>query len=277
MTLAELNTMDCGSFTAAVGWIYEHSPWIAEQASSRAPFASVAALHEAMLDVVAAAPADRKLALLQAHPELAAATSTPESTAEQRAAGLTHLSGEPAARLEARNAVYRARFGFPFIIAVRGTRDVGAILHALEARLANTRQQEIAEALHQVGQIAGFRLHDLIAEGRVTTHVLDTASGKPAAGLAFTLDRMDDAGRVALGRITTNADGRCDAPLLGPADMAQGEYEVVFNVADWWQANGLDPGFYDRIPIRFRITDEGAHYHVPLILAPYGYATYRGS
>ena len=114
--------------------------------------------------------------------------------------------------------------------------------------------------------------------GRLTTHVLDAATGRPGAGLGIVLARLEDGRRVELGRRRTNADGRCDAPLLQGAELRAGLYELLFEVAAW---RGTDPdlasGFYDEIPIRFRVTDPDAHHHVPLILSPFGYATYRGS
>ncbi len=107
--------------------------------------------------------------------------------------------------------------------------------------------------------------------GRITTHVLDTASGRPAAGMAVTLFRPP--GGEVIGQWRTNADGRCDRPLLEGDALVAGEYEVVFDVAGWRDG----PGFYDTVPIRFRVSDPAAHHHVPLILSPFGYATYRGS
>jgi 5-hydroxyisourate hydrolase len=114
--------------------------------------------------------------------------------------------------------------------------------------------------------------------GRLTVHVLDTARGRPAAGLRLDLFRLDRAARQHLGTWRTNTDGRCDGPLLEGAALEAGSYAIVFDVAGWRAALGEpEPGFYDEVPIRFRITDPAAHYHVPLILAPYGYSTYRGS
>ena len=115
--------------------------------------------------------------------------------------------------------------------------------------------------------------------GRLTTHVLDTAAGRPAAGLPLDLFRLEGGGtRRHLGAFRTNADGRCDAPLLAGADLAAGDYEIVFGVGAWRAAQAAGAaGFYEEVPIRFRIADPAAHYHVPLILAPFGYATYRGS
>ena len=116
--------------------------------------------------------------------------------------------------------------------------------------------------------------------GRVTTHVLDTASGRPAAGLRLRLDRLEGAERIVVAEAVTNADGRCDAPLLeGPA-LVRGTYELLFHVGVYFDSQGLDlptPKFLDEVPIRFGIADAEAHYHVPLLLSPFGFSTYRGS
>jgi len=114
--------------------------------------------------------------------------------------------------------------------------------------------------------------------GRLTTHVLDTASGKPAANLRVDLLRLDGEQFSALRSTRTNADGRCDAPLLAGAEMRAGTYELRFHVGAYLggQSDGAVP-FLDVVPIRFGIGDEAAHYHVPLLVAPYAYSTYRGS
>ncbi len=113
--------------------------------------------------------------------------------------------------------------------------------------------------------------------GRLTVHALDTALGQPAAGLPLSLYRIDAAGtRSLIGTWRTNADGRCDAPLLAGPAVLPGIHEVVFDVAAW-RGSGGDPGFYDLIPIRFRVVDPTSHYHIPLLVSPYGYTTYRGS
>jgi 5-hydroxyisourate hydrolase len=115
--------------------------------------------------------------------------------------------------------------------------------------------------------------------GRLTTHVLDTASGKPAAGLSIALYRIDGGTRRHLKTVLTNADGRCDAPLLEGAAFATGEYELVFKAGDYLRAQGTalpEPAFLDTVPIRFGMAEQ-THYHVPLLVSPYGYSTYRGS
>lgn len=115
--------------------------------------------------------------------------------------------------------------------------------------------------------------------GYLTTHVLDTARGCPAEGIEIALYRLAGDGREELATAVTNADGRTDAPIL-PADrFEEGSYELVFYCGDYLRATGQtqdDPLFLDAVPIRFGM-NEAAHYHVPLLLSPYGYSTYRGS
>jgi 5-hydroxyisourate hydrolase len=116
--------------------------------------------------------------------------------------------------------------------------------------------------------------------GRLTTHVLDTAHGLPAAGMRFTLNRVAGSQRTPLLSGTTNADGRCDGPLLEGAALLPGTYELVFAAADYFRARGIElpePPFLDRITLAFGIADAGGHYHVPLLVSPWSYSTYRGS
>ncbi len=115
--------------------------------------------------------------------------------------------------------------------------------------------------------------------GRLTTHVLDTALGRPGEGLGIELYLLDPE-RVRVASAVTNADGRCDAPLLADGAFETGRYELVFRAGDYFTAMGLDaaePRFLDEVVIRFGISEPGQHYHVPLLLSPYGYTTYRGS
>ncbi|MGE7367947.1 hydroxyisourate hydrolase [Neorhizobium sp. NPDC001467] len=115
----------------------------------------------------------------------------------------------------------------------------------------------------------------------LTTHVLDTARGAPAEGLAITLYRLDGEIREKVTEVVTNGDGRIDGgPILSGDAFVAGTYELVFYAGDYLRRHGVmlaDPAFLDVIPIRFGISDSAAHYHVPLLLSPYGYSTYRGS
>jgi N-carbamoyl-L-amino-acid hydrolase len=170
-TLSNLNTLDDAAFVAALNGIYEHSPWIAERAAARRPFATLAALKLALQDVVNEATMDERLALLRAHPELAgkaaiAGELTQESTSEQAASGLNLCSADEYARLQELNSDYNDRFGFPFILAVKGPTGRGltrtSIIETFARRLKNAPADELAEALRQVHRIAEIRLNVLL-------------------------------------------------------------------------------------------------------------------
>jgi 5-hydroxyisourate hydrolase len=117
--------------------------------------------------------------------------------------------------------------------------------------------------------------------GYLTTHVLDTAGGCPGAGIQITLYRITAGGAlVQLCSAVTNADGRIDGPILKAEDFGPGTYQLDFAAGDYFRARGVklgDPAFLDVVPVRFGIADADAHYHVPLLISPYGYSTYRGS
>ena len=165
-TLSGLSTASRDEFVRALGGVFEHTPWIAERAYAARPFASVEALHRTMLTALATAPDDAKLALICAHPELAgkeaaAGTMTADSVGEQASAGLDRCTPEELSRLRAGNAAYREKFGFPFVIAVKG-RSREEILAALTARIGNTRDTEFARCIEEIGKIARLRLDALL-------------------------------------------------------------------------------------------------------------------
>jgi len=167
-TLAALNAMPADDFVAALGGVFEHSPWIAEGAAAGRPFSSIGVLHDAMCAVVRQAGPERQLQLIRAHPDLAgkaarAGALTDASSGEQRGAGLDRLTDAEYRRFEQLNTAYKARFGFPFVIAVKGL-DKHDILAAFEQRLQHDREQERATALDQIARIARFRLDALVVE-----------------------------------------------------------------------------------------------------------------
>ena len=286
--LDAVNALDQAAFVPAFGGIYEHSPWVAERAFAARPFAGVTALAAAMAVVVASSSEAEQLALLRAHPDLAgraaiAGQLTAASTAEQARAGLDKLSAVEMERFQKANAAYQARFGFPFIIAVRHW-GKAHVLAAYDHRLNNARDQELRAALAEVDKIAFMRLLDQVQPaptGRLSTHVLDTARGRPAGGVPVALFRIEATGeRREIRHARTNDDGRLDAPALAGAEMEAGRYELVFEVGEYFLAQGLAttaPAFLDRVPLAFAIANPEAHYHVPLLLSPWSYATYRGS
>ena len=150
-------------FTARFGHLFEHSPWVAERAAENAPFADADSLHAALMAVVAQASEAEQLALIRAHPELAAKSVelTEASEGEQKGAGLKALSAEEFARFGRLNAAYGAKFGFPFIICVR-MHDKTGIFSAFEQRLGHDAAEERARALREIGFITRLRLNDLL-------------------------------------------------------------------------------------------------------------------
>jgi len=165
-SIAALNAADRAAFVAATGFAFEHSPWVAERAWDRRPFADMGALHAVMVEVVARAPEERQVALIAAHPDLAGRVAregrlTAASRGEQSAAGLDRLTADDVARFDRANAAYRERFGFPFVICAR-EHDGASILAALERRTRNDRPREIATALDEIAKIARLRLEDAV-------------------------------------------------------------------------------------------------------------------
>jgi 2-oxo-4-hydroxy-4-carboxy-5-ureidoimidazoline decarboxylase len=163
--LSQLNSMDAAQFVQVLGGIYEHSPWVAEQAATQRPFASAEALATAMRNAVDTAGIEPQLNLVRAHPELAGKAAvrgelTAESTREQSGAGLNLCTPEEFARLQALNTQYNEKFGFPFILAVRG---YDRIIDNFSKRVENDRDTELRTSLEQIHRIAGFRLADLIS------------------------------------------------------------------------------------------------------------------
>jgi 2-oxo-4-hydroxy-4-carboxy-5-ureidoimidazoline decarboxylase len=165
-TLAQLNSLDRAAFTAALGHLFEHSPWVAEAAWPQRPFRDAAHLHAALCAAMRAAPREQQLALIRAHPDLAGRLAqqkklTAESTFEQASAGLNQLTADELAAFQKNNTAYIARFGFPFIICARLT-NKSAILTAMQMRLTNAPDTEFATALGEIEKIAQLRLNDLL-------------------------------------------------------------------------------------------------------------------
>lgn len=291
LSLDALNAMPAFSFVAALGEAFEHAPWVAEVAAEGRPYPTVAALHEAMMRAVRTAPPDRLKAFIGGHPELGSrvkrADWTGHSQAEQGSLGLHRLSAEEFDRFSALNAAYRQKFGFPFIICVRRhTRD--SLLRQFERRVGNDPAAEQSAALNEIGLITRLRVVGMLegpgkpnTVGRLSTHVLDTLSGRPAPGVKISLHEIGASARGLLKETVTNADGRTDAPLIGGEPLRIGTYELSFHVGDYFAKTAgtlaADPPFLDVVPIRFAIAEPEGHYHVPLLVTPWSYTTYRGS
>ncbi|MGB9107706.1 MAG: 2-oxo-4-hydroxy-4-carboxy-5-ureidoimidazoline decarboxylase, partial [Telluria sp.] len=223
-TLDHLNSCDTAAFVDTLRGIYEHSPWIPERAAAQRPFATVAALKLALQDAVTQAGEDEQLSLLRAHPELAgkaaiAGELTAESTGEQSASGLDRCSPDEFALLHRLNAAYNDKFGFPFILAVKGPTGKGltrqAIVATFERRLKHRRQDELREALRQVHRIAEIRLNALLG-----------------IALAFGPAIMDRAEEI--GAISDDEQG------LTCAYMTPGHRRTAATLMEWMRAAGMD-------------------------------------
>jgi 2-oxo-4-hydroxy-4-carboxy-5-ureidoimidazoline decarboxylase len=292
VTLDTLNALDKTKFVAALGDVFEHSPWVAEAAYAARPFASLAALNAAMQDAVRSAGNDKQLVLIKAHPDLAgkaarAGALTADSTAEQASVGLDRLPDGEYEKFHRLNDAYKAKFRIPFIVCVR-RHSKDSILREFERRLAHEQADEHATALGEIFRIVALRLDQRVdapdklkVHGRLSTHVLDNLAGKPAHGMALELHEVTAAGATALlARGITNQDGRTDAPLIGGRPVPVGTYELRFAVGDYYARAGVqqaDPPFLGVVPLRFSVAEPEGHYHVPLLCTPWSYSTYRGS
>jgi 2-oxo-4-hydroxy-4-carboxy-5-ureidoimidazoline decarboxylase len=291
VSLDALNGATEADFVAALGDIFEHAPWVASGAAARRPFATLDALYQAMTQAVRDAAADRQFELIAGHPDLAgkagrAGELTAASRAEQSSAGLDGLTDRQYDAFRRLNAAYRAKFAMPFIACVRRhTRE--SVLAQFEQRLNNAPAQERDAALKEIFRIAALRLDERVSapdrlkvHGRLSTHVLDTRAGRPGQGIPVELAEIGADERRIVARAVTNADGRTDRPLIEGRPLPIGRYELSFQVAAYFaaqQARLAEPAFLDTIPIRFAIAEPEGHYHVPLLVTPWSYTTYRGS
>jgi 2-oxo-4-hydroxy-4-carboxy-5-ureidoimidazoline decarboxylase len=292
VALGSLDAADEAAFVAALGEVYEHAPWVAQAVWHQRPFATLAALHEAMMAAVRAAPAEQRLTLIKGHPDLAgkaarAGAMTADSQAEQASAGLERLSEAEFAQFHRLNGAYREKFGIPFIICAR-RHGKDSILQQFERRLQNDTAEEAETALAEIFRIAALRLDQrleaadrLKVHGRLSTHVLDTHSGRPAAAVCVELLELSANGEQrVMARAATNRDGRTDAPLMAGQPLPIGRYELRFHVGEYFArlaARMDDPPFLDVVPVRFAVAEPEGDYHVPLLVTPWSYSTYRGS
>ena len=292
VSLAELNAVDKAGFVAALGDIYEAAPWVAQAVCDRRPFPTMQALHEAMTAAVSAAPADAQTALVNGHPDLAGKAAreggmSAHSTAEQASAGLDRLSQQEFDEFQRLNAAYRKKFAMPFILCIR-RHGKDSLLQQFDRRLKNTLEEEKQTALTEIFRIAALRLDARIdaadrlnVHGRLSTHVLDTQRGRPAAGVKIELlEVSQNSGSQLFATAFSNKDGRTDTPMIAGCPLPIGRYELRFHVGSYFAAMEAmqgDPPFLDVVPVQFAIAEPEGHYHVPLLVTPWSYCTYRGS
>jgi len=286
-SLDELNRMAPSAISAVLADVFEHAPEVAVAAAARAPFDTVTALHSAMLDEIAGWPSDQVLRFLNNHPDLTGPGErrpdlTPDSSREQAGAGLDRLHPEQAQLLAAWNREYRARFGFPFIIcAARHSRD--SILAEFARRRHGDPATERLTALAEISRITALRLVRKVegrgapnAHGQLSTHLLDTATGRPAAGITIALYLMAEGGSEFVTGSVSNMDGRTDTPLIAGRPIPNGTWELRFELGQYLSGQSPTP-LLGMVPIRFTTSEPEAHYHIPLLFTPWSYTTYRGS
>jgi len=164
MNLAAINQLSREAFVEQLGWVFEHAPWVAEKAWERRPWDSLEALHRSLVQVVREAPKEAQLALIRAHPDLGSrARMARASVAEQKSAGLDALTPAELERIQTLNRAYTDKFGFPFILAVRG-KSKAEVFKAMEERLPNPPELEFETALEEIYKIARFRLVELLGQ-----------------------------------------------------------------------------------------------------------------
>lgn len=231
ISLEELNSLPAPQFAAALSGVFERTRWVAERVAALRPFRSRFELQRALSAIVEQARSDEQMALIRAHPELAASERTggaltPESAREQQGAGLAACTPEELSRFRRLNAAYAQRFGFPFVLAVKG-HDRAAVIAALECRLANTPEQERATALHEISRIAAFRLAERVEEPQ----------GSAIIAMAEELSRLSEQSGALTCTYLTPAH-RATAALLRDWMLAAG-FEVridpVGNVIGRWR------------------------------------------
>jgi 2-oxo-4-hydroxy-4-carboxy-5-ureidoimidazoline decarboxylase len=295
-TVPELLSKSKEEVISYLGGIYEHSSWVAENFYSKymegdvSEITTARDLFQAMSTVVSESSKEQKLELLRSHPDLCEKVEqlsrlTKESQVEQSSAGLDTLTPEERETFTTLNSRYREKFGFPFILAARNVTKY-TVLSAIEGRIELSYDTEFIGALFQVDKIAWMRLLAAFRitgqKGFLTCHVLDTANGCPAAKMKIQLHRIKPIDKACfIQEFKTNSDGRLpNGPALKEEDFLVGTYEWTFFVGDYFaRFNTKTCGvpFLDEVPLRFGIDDPEEHYHVPLLVSPWSYSTYRGS
>jgi hydroxyisourate hydrolase len=258
------------------------SRWVATMLDRR-PFASREDLRAAAGEVWAHLGRDDWMEAFAHHPRIGGEPSGSQTAAadwsRQEQSSAARAAAGVLAGLRLANAAYEARFGFVFLVCATG-KAAPEILDLLESRMGNDPETEIRVAAAEQAKIMLLRLDKLKTDpvrGPITSHVLDTSSGRPAEGLRVRLDRGDGAARAwtVLAHAVTDDDGRI-ADLLQGGALEAGTYRATFDTGAYFAAANR-AAFYPQVDVVFTVTDATGHYHIPLLLSPFGYSTYRGS
>jgi hydroxyisourate hydrolase len=277
MTLAELNGLDDAAAVRELLRCCGSTRWAQEMAGAR-PFASMDAMTAAADTISAGLDRADWLEAFSAHPQIGSSGSSGSSgdwsAAEQ--AGAASASSDVLARLSEANREYEARFGYIFIVCATG-KSAEEMLRLLEGRLDNDPLIEIRIAANEQRKITRLRIAKLLeSSGRITTHVLDTSRGCPGADMRVVLEIRNGDAWSRVGQGTTDANGRL-ATLTGNQPIIAGDYRLTFDTGGYLRARGAADAFFPDVTITFTVADASQHFHVPLLLSPFGYSTYRGS
>ncbi len=257
----------------------------AEVMSSGRPYGDEPALRAAAERAFAALSREDWLEAFSCHPRIGDRGSLAErfpqtaEWSESEQGGVADVGEDVLDALLAANRDYEARFGYIFIVCATG-KSAAEMLTLLRERLSHEPEAELEIAAAEQRKITAIRLRKLQSEvtkvSALTTHVLDTSLGRPAAGVAVTLERREAGVFVEIGRGRTDADGRCRELLPKGVSLQSAVYRLTFDTAAYFGERGT-PSFYPQVSVLFEVREPAQHHHVPLLLSPFGYSTYRGS
>jgi hydroxyisourate hydrolase len=287
MRLDQLNDLEEEAATRELLRCCGSTKWARAMAAAR-PFASLDAMVSAADAVSASLERSDWLEAFAAHPKIGAvgsgASTGGRASGEGREAewssgeqaGVASASADVLARLTEANREYEARFGYIFIVCATG-KSADEMLQLLARRLDNYPDTEWRVAADEQRKITRLRLAKLIESANmITTHVLDTSQGGPAVGVGVVLDVLQGNGWIEVGRGVTDANGRLTNLTEGRA-VAEGTYRLKFDSGAYHRSRGISQSFFPEVHITFVVSEAGGHYHVPLLLSPFGYSTYRGT
>ena len=282
MTLSDLNKMGKDEAVKLFASCCGSAKW-STSLMKKFPFNNEKALIAAAGDMWYSECAEKDwLEAFTHHPKIGDVKSLSEKFAGKEQAAVGTASKDTIAQLAKANADYEIKFGFTFIVCATG-KSADEMLRLLQERMKNTYEEELMIAMGEQQKITALRLQKLLPEAdwsklrmsQLTTHILDTAIGKPANNIVIRLQKQNEDKWQTIAQGETNADGRI-ANLLPPERiLSPGGYKMVFETAAYFSRQSVQ-GFYPKVEIQFGIYDD-AHYHVPLLISPYGYSTYRGS
>jgi 2-oxo-4-hydroxy-4-carboxy-5-ureidoimidazoline decarboxylase len=292
MRLDDLNALDEDAAARMLQRCCGSSRWARAMVRAR-PFPSAAALMDLGDAVWVSLDAADWFEAFAAHPRIGevggpaapklGGVDSSEGSAgweDEEQSGARRADADARRRLAEGNRLYEARFGYIFIVCATG-KTVEEMLAILEARMQNDPHEELRISAEEQQQITRFRLGKLLdeeagARHMITTHVLDTARGGPAVGITVILELRHASEWSPIGRGTTDDSGRVTS-LTADRDLAPGTYRLTFDTGTYHREQGISMPFFPEAKITFNVRDTDEHYHVPLLLSPFGYSTYRGA